>query len=513
MTTKSTILTLSFLISTHLVFSQQVQMVTDHYPGEVSSEPNNLLEFEDELYFSSIEPSTGRELRKIDGGSTIQTVFDAYTGPWNGEAEHLIEQNGLLMFSVDTGTGFTSVWQFDGINTSIHPLSQSMTFSIPLVAHDGFYYYKGIGQTTLYELKGVSGQTVQHLSNLPSGLDEGAIGSTQFGLTFASDNGSSGQEPYVFDGFGINSMGDNHPGQGDSDPVWFTDFNGEVYYSSNDGFSGNELWKYDGQSSQMVADIVVGGAGSYPNDLTVLDTVLCFRASDGGFPLPQNNLFKWNGQTLTTIIENIGQEDMMKYDDRLYFVTDDPTYGWELFSYDGATVSLVHDIHPTGNSNPQDLVVIDDKLYFSAANGSNGRELWVHDGLNTMMVADINPTGDSNPKHMTEAGGFVYFSADDGTSGAELWKLDPNSIPTSVEDNPSSKQLMVYPNPSAGKFSFSNDRVSKSEGFIVYNSLGEQIMTGNTGFGSVALENQPSGIYIIVVSSTEGRLSAKLTNL
>jgi len=57
---------------------------------------------------------------------------------------------------------------------------------------------------------------------------------------------------------------------GDSEPNDMTVYNGELYFRANDGSgTGDELWKYDGTTASLAADINSGGDGS-PNDLAVM---------------------------------------------------------------------------------------------------------------------------------------------------------------------------------------------------------------------------------------------------
>ena len=68
-----------------------------------------------------------------------------------------------------------------------------------------------------------------------------------------------------------------------SDPNQFTNVNGEVYFTSNDGSHGEELWKSNGTAAGtvMVKDINPGGTSSNPEDLTNVNGTLYFAADDG----------------------------------------------------------------------------------------------------------------------------------------------------------------------------------------------------------------------------------------
>ena len=106
-------------------------------------------------------------------------------------------------------------------------------------------------------------------------------------------------------------------------------------------------------------------------------------------------------------------------------------------------VVLVKDINPgvsedyngssfANSSSPQDLIEFNDKLYFTADDGENGRELWVSDGTaeGTQLVANINPgsssdyNNGSNIQELAKFGDRLYFGADNGESGTELFVSD-----------------------------------------------------------------------------------------
>ena len=69
------------------------------------------------------------------------------------------------------------------------------------------------------------------------------------------------------------------------------------------------------------------------------------------------------------------------------FVADDGVHGWELWKYDGAAASLVTDLNPTGDSFPEQLLVWNDRLFFAASNQVAGYEMFKFDGR-TVSVAE-----------------------------------------------------------------------------------------------------------------------------
>jgi ELWxxDGT repeat protein len=136
-------------------------------------------------------------------------------------------------------------------------------------------------------------------------------------------------------------------------------------------------------------------------------------------------------------------ENFIIYANKLYFIANDGTHGWELWSYNGTSSPILI----TGNicngncvygSRPDFLTVFKDKLYFSANEGNNlnshGEELWVYDGKNPpKMVADINPGYySSNPEYLTVCNDKLYFKAFNYDFGDGLWVYDGVNPPIMV---------------------------------------------------------------------------------
>jgi ELWxxDGT repeat protein len=133
---------------------------------------------------------------------------------------------------------------------------------------------------------------------------------------------------------------DIFPGSGSSNPNYFTDINGTLFFTAYDPTNGQELWKSDGTEAgtTMVKDIYPGSNGSSPQYLTDVNGTLFFQANDD-------------------------------------------TNGYELWKSDGtqAGTTLVKDIRPgSASSSPQYLTDVNGTLFFSAQD-PEGRELWKFD--------------------------------------------------------------------------------------------------------------------------------------
>jgi ELWxxDGT repeat protein len=166
--------------------------------------------------------------------------------------------------------------------------------------------------------------------------------------------------------------------------------NGLIFFESNDGTHGSELWKTNGTpaGTSMVEDINPSG--------------------DSG-----------DGSDFREVLGN-----------KLYFIADDGTHGFEPWITDGTAngTRLLKDIvSGGGTSDSSDGEVISGVLYFTSVATATGQELWRTNGTptGTKRVADIRPGPQGSSPDLTAIGGTLWMSANDGTHGLELFKYVP----------------------------------------------------------------------------------------
>lgn len=228
----------------------------------------------------------------------------------------------------------------------------------------------------------------------------------------------------------------------DSIPDWLTEFRGSLYFSAFDPRRGGELWRYNGTNATRVADINPDfndtikfiQNSSWPNYLTVFNDALYFSANSGT-ERPDYELWKYNGVSVslvTNIHAAFGSNFssyphlLTKFNNALYFVADDGVRGYELWKHTGTTTVLFADINPgpTG-SFPENFTVWNNALYFAAYTDAEGVELWKTDGSAVSLVTNLNAgAANSSPEYLTAFNGALYFRATDGVNGHELWKYD-----------------------------------------------------------------------------------------
>ena len=393
----------------------------------------------------------------------------------------------------------------------------------------------------------------------PQGSNPGYLTEFDGQLYFTANDGQSGTELFVSDGteegtklvkdivLGSNDYGDPNS----SNPAYLTEFNDRLYFTANDGQSGNELWATDGTSSetQLVADINPGNydsrysyfpKSSYARNLVEFNDKLYFIANDGE---SGRELFVSDGtaegtQLLADIrpgINNYGSgysssaKDFTEFNDKLYFTANDGENGNELWVTDGTAegTQLLVDLRP-GTSNdgsgygsyPSDLVEFNDKLYFVADNGKSGREIFVSDGTaeGTQLLIDFRPGANSYrnyssyPSNFIEFNNKLYFTARNSENGNELFVSDGTAEGTQllVDLRPGASNygnFSSYPNNFIefnNKLYFTaNDGESGSELFVSDGTAEGTQLLADIRLGSIGSDNNPFPLSSYIRDFTE----------
>jgi ELWxxDGT repeat protein len=306
-----------------------------------------------------------------------------------GWVDSLTVYGGKLYYS----NGGTSLWQDDPVGGAQQAPGSAANLQNPeeMTLYNGKLYFRatrfGAPSNIGTELWTFDGTTQTPIDMFPGAGSSYPQHFIQYaGQLYFNACGTPGQgsELWRTNGLGAPTEAARiYPNNGSS-PENFAVYNNQLYFSAYDGVHGRELWRFDGTSAALAADIVSGGPYSSSNP---------------------NNLAAYNG--------------------KLYFSANDGVHGYELWSFDGTTAQMVAEINPTadpGNgdtflmdSSPQDLTVFNGLLYFSADDGVHGRELWSFDGTTASLVADLNPGQyGSYASELTVYDGKLYFSADNG---------------------------------------------------------------------------------------------------
>ena len=431
-----------------------VERVKDIFPGFVASDPSNLVNINGTLYFSAGDIPGNRELWKSDGtpAGTIKVKDINPAGSSSpGQLTHI---NGTLFFAADDGINGRELWKSDGTQAgtvmvkNIETTPGGGSFLSSLININGTLYFSADINPTATELwksDGTPAGTVMVKDINPSGSSNLALLTNVDGtLFFRADDGMHGFELWKSDGTdaGTVIVKDINP-FGNSTPSFLTDVNGTLFFKATRSvLEGDELWKSDGTEAGtvLVKNINPGiASGSNPQELINFNDTLYFRADDGTSGI---ELWKSDGtESGTVMVKDIASTGSSiptqptNVNGMLFFRADasGTNMDRELWKTDGTKVGtiMVRNINPNSGSgsNPGSFTNVNNTLYFSAFDGANGRELWKSDGTTagTVMVQNINSdpnvnSGGSFPSWLTNLNGVLYFTADDAVTGYELYR-------------------------------------------------------------------------------------------
>ena len=265
-------------------------------------------------------------------------------------------------------------------------------------------------------------------------------------LYFSAYDDTHGNELWRTNGTTSELVKDTVDGPGTSYPGGYTTFKGYVYFVAWVSANHPALWRTDGTvgHAELVKDIAPDAEATGIDLLTVSGDTLYFRGYD---PVHGNEVWRSDGTPENTrlikdiILTNVGDAPraLTAFNGALYFTVDDGVHGTELWRTDGidgteAHTKMVKDIKSTGgdSSSPFDLTPAGNYLYFTADDGTHGNELWRTDGTeaNTALVKDLGPA--TNIYDITAFNGSIYMCADDGVSGFALWRSDGTAATTTL---------------------------------------------------------------------------------
>jgi ELWxxDGT repeat protein len=452
-------------------------MLMDIYSGSSNSAPSNFKLFNGELLFTAthghipFSSIVSNSLWKTDGTTSGTILMQAFTNV-DSILFGFVELGGALFFSAAHTNGH-ELWKTDGtpLGTTLvkdiraGTLGSSPAYPEVFGSQILFQASDGLSGKELWRSDGTPVGTVL-LTNINAGAADAAPGkmTTYAGAVIFIANGSSrGLELWKTDGTGPGTMllKDIRVGSASAfDPVdgnlrrKFTSFNGELFFSANDGINGYELWKTDGSmtGTVMVKDINDTGPSrdSRLDKWTVVGNTIFFSA-DSTYGV---ELWKTDGTTSgTLLVKNIRRrhpaagyeqssdpQHLVEAKGALFFTATDvdredgiPARGTgrEWWRSDGTDIGTVRlrDILPGPRSSFIDWVTtVNDRLYFVADDSEHGRELWTSDGTfeGTTMVEDLLPgPASSNPTFLTNINGVLYYFADDGADDLSLRQLTP----------------------------------------------------------------------------------------
>jgi ELWxxDGT repeat protein len=428
-----------------------------------SSNPANLININNVLFFTADDGMSGTELWRLDpGNNNPSLVRDLNTNLGMGSnPSNLTNANNVLYFTADDGIGGAALWRLDSFAGAMPSRIQISTNNSTgynpsnLININGMLYFTaddGSG-TELWRINTSTGTPPSpmrfDINTRPGvGSNPSNLINVNNVLYFTADDGSAGTELWRFDTLNSTTptrVTEVRPGEASSNPANLTNINGILYFTADNGNSGTELWRLDSTGNPVLLDINTRtGAGSNPANLTNVNGILYFTA-DEGFGV--NDLMQIDTSGKAVVVQPVSTSlfpdnptNLTNVNGTLYF-TATTNAGNELWRLDASGRSVqVQDIAGgSASSNPSNLTNINGTLYFTTNDG----RIWFvpppsQTSPNLLSPVAIStpfpnrPVLNSSPLNFTSAGGNLYFTYDEGNIGAEIWRitLNANGTPT-----------------------------------------------------------------------------------
>lgn len=214
-------------------------------------------------------------------------------------------------------------------------------------------------------------------------------------------------------------------------------WNEKIYFSLRDnsealtGGPDAELWSYDIASGKLSLEKDVNGTAksSEPANFAVFQNKLFFSATDGS----TRYIYSYDGNQVSKITGSYSDPSYLTtYQGAIYFSALSSSSGYELFRYNGSSVSMVEDVSVGARGSfPQNFVISDNKLYFIGTklhmSGSMREGMFVLDGV--AAPNDVSSVVNSTTeyyKDLYRSPSFGFFvSCYVGTSGSMPCKYNP----------------------------------------------------------------------------------------
>lgn len=337
-----------------------------------------------EFYFNADSPA-GESLFKSDG-TQIDLVADI--DPGNHPDQTAIREiiaTPTHVFVSALGANGTELFRTDGMTTTEFDIYPGMTSSVPIGL-------RGFGDRVLFR--------------------------------------ATGPEPGVFGTYLAGASGAQQLLPVPSSSV--VELNDSLYW-----ISGGTMYRYDGVTTTPAADL------SGITSLSFQGTSQTRQYSDGTFLTltgrgPNGwSIYTWDGTSLSEFDAYPGGDGSLPgiihyLDGSFYFMGNNGTTGFEPYRTNG-TSGEVFDLAPgPTSSNPDyDTAAVVNGAVIFRATGPAGNELYRADASGITLLADIHPTGDAFPLTVgtpQEYEGELYFRASTPGTGAEIYKTDGNTV-------------------------------------------------------------------------------------
>lgn len=395
--------------------SEGTTIVKDLRPGSPGSSPNGLTDCGGTLYFRCAPEATNYELCTSDGTGAGTAMLADINPDGASDPGYFHLMDGVVYFQADDGTNGIELWRSDGTEARTYMVADirpgGSSGPSDLTSVNGVLYFEandGVHGRELWKSDGTAAGTVL-VKDINLGLGSSVIHHlTPFQglLFFTAYQYGYGQELWRSDGTeeGTVRVKDILPGNplpSHTFPWELTVVGDTLFFATDDGVTGRELWKSDGteEGTVLVRDIMVGDGNGDPRYLTDVNGTLFFSAGESLDWTSASQLWKSDGTEEGTVLV----KNMNSYLDRYV-------------------------------RSPNNLTAVGATVFFQGEDETSGIELWMSDGTEegTVLVRDIDPVDGSYPRELTASGGALYFVAYDPIYSRELFRTDGTEDGTGV---------------------------------------------------------------------------------
>ena len=546
-----TITLILFFFNAFLLNAQyQFEQIADIWTGTNNSSPRDFVEYNGEIYFRAINQYQ-EELYKSNGlVGNIQMVKNINGGA-SSVPKPLFVFNNLLFFKATTTAEGEELWVSDGTELGTIILkdiwvgsasSQVFATTNPLNQYfikNGELYFTARDQSaafSLWKTDGTPTGTVKVFD--PVGFVFGDNFTEFNGKWYFTGRNTDAMNPelYVTDGTeaGTNLFAEINPNTSNtlsagSNPRHFQVYDGYLYFAADNGTIGEELYRTDGTTVELVADIFPNnlnsafGKSSSPNGFYIFNNDLYFSANVYDVGLNQilgRELFRYNVADGIVFIKDIFPGNLngslayernyfFELNNELHFAACDGSNGtnvYEIYKTDGTnsgTVKVV-DYSALGNTSfipslihNKQYAIINNRMYFN--HGS--QQIWVTDGTNsgTQQLTNTGmpnvPVSNLNFKPIA-FNNSIYFGANSATNGVELWKLTESTL-SNTDFLLMNDKIIVYPNPTNNSITI--DVQNEDFSTEIYDLTGKLILKSKSK--KIDISHFNNGIYLLKIST------------
>ena len=276
----------------------------------------------------------------------------------------------------------------------------------------------------LYRTDGTYPELVENIT-VPSGPQwSPAFGPSIGGQLLLKPSGNFGQDYYRFDGASLTEILPSDPTQQLKSVSYSRSVNGSLLFFANNGTDSSYYRLTPAGLSKL--PFLNAGDPSFDNSSPIPITATG--------PYGQE-LYRTDGQSLQLIADiNAGPGDsspgfyggLYKFGGYYYFDAYTSQHGFEFYRTDVQTAAEVADINPgTFGAEPKYFTAIGNRLVFMPGVPTALAGNFTFGTAQVQLLANINPTDGSDPSYFRKFGNFVLFEASPGSSfSPHLYRTD-----------------------------------------------------------------------------------------